>query len=195
MGFDFQKDTAMVRMAKGDRSDKGSVDKPIEPLVNKFNSMKNYYTTSSCSGRVILLTVPASGKKLDSIFVFRTHDLASTEEVSDAVKNIDEDIEDAVWFRQEPAIIHVVTRELKDASKLLRAAREIGFKRSGLFEIDTRYIIELMSTEKIDTIIAKGGETLVSNEYIQTLVMEANKRLQMTWDKTTKLVEALNKFE
>ncbi|PHJ25432.1 methyltransferase tyw3 [Cystoisospora suis] len=41
-----------------DRSRKGSVDKEILPLLNQLNALENFYTSSSCSGRVLLLGIP-----------------------------------------------------------------------------------------------------------------------------------------
>ena len=41
---------------KTDLSKKGSIDTPIVDLINLINSSDNYYTTSSCSGRAIIVT-------------------------------------------------------------------------------------------------------------------------------------------
>ena len=40
---------------KIDFSKKGSVDEDISHVVALLNSSKNYFTTSSCSGRIILV--------------------------------------------------------------------------------------------------------------------------------------------
>lgn len=37
-----------------DLSRKGSVDVPIQPLIEFLNSDSDYFTTSSCSGRIIV---------------------------------------------------------------------------------------------------------------------------------------------
>ena len=37
-----------------DKSPKGFLDAPIVDLVNLINSHKDYVTTSSCSGRIVL---------------------------------------------------------------------------------------------------------------------------------------------
>lgn len=39
-----------------DFSRKGSVDEPIRELVELINSQDQYFTTSSCSGRIIVLS-------------------------------------------------------------------------------------------------------------------------------------------
>lgn len=64
-GLQFCSDKARV-LEQVDLSRKGSVDDAIVPMVELLNSMEEYYTTSSCSGRisvfseVILVTVLSS---------------------------------------------------------------------------------------------------------------------------------------
>ena len=193
MRFDDEKEKTLKKMVEDDRSDKGFVDKRVKALLNRINSLDDYYSTSSCSGRIILLTIPSSGSKKESKFLYRTHEQAFEDDLLETIHSL-KDVKDSVWFRQEPAILHVVTRTLKDSSDILRAARTIGFKRSGLFEVENRFVMELMSTEKIDTIVAKNGKVLVSDDYLKTLVLEANKKLQRTWDKIERLEEELKKF-
>jgi tRNA wybutosine-synthesizing protein 3 len=42
-------------LGKVDLSRKGSVDEPISELVSYINSLSDFYTTSSCSGRLIIV--------------------------------------------------------------------------------------------------------------------------------------------
>ncbi len=63
-------------LSKIDKSKKGSIDKKIKELVDLINSLKDYYTTSSCSGRILLIKRPKSGKKCDVDFLFEESDLA-----------------------------------------------------------------------------------------------------------------------
>jgi tRNA wybutosine-synthesizing protein 3 len=50
--FSNQKQAAF---AGQDLSRKGSVDEPIKELVDFINSLESYFTTSSCSGRIVVL--------------------------------------------------------------------------------------------------------------------------------------------
>ena len=50
--FDRQKQTSLSAV---DLSRKGSIDAPIEELIQFINSQRNYFTTSSCSGRIIVV--------------------------------------------------------------------------------------------------------------------------------------------
>ena len=51
MNFDEIKRNALK---KSDLSRKGSVDEPIVELVIFINQLDNYFTTSSCSGRICI---------------------------------------------------------------------------------------------------------------------------------------------
>ena len=51
MNFEISKRNAIKKI---DFSRKGSIDEPIKDLVELINNCDNYFTTSSCSGRVCL---------------------------------------------------------------------------------------------------------------------------------------------
>lgn len=195
MSFDSQRDKALNTIKLHDRSDKGSVDERMKPLIDTINYTDDYYTTSSCSGRIIVISIPKNSAKKDAEFIYRTHDEARSNEVNSVInKLLNHDFNGSVWYRQEPAIIHVAARTLELASEFLRIARIIGFKRCGLFEIKKRFVMELVSTERIDTILMKDGKKLVSDEYLDVLVDESNKHLKKTWAKTSKLLEAVKQL-
>ena len=52
-----------------DKSPKGFLDAPIVELVNLLNSHKDYVTTSSCSGRIVLYATLE--KKLRAHFILQ----------------------------------------------------------------------------------------------------------------------------
>lgn len=191
MTFEQDKERTLKKMISNDQSNKGSIDKPIKSLLNVINRTKDFYTTSSCSGRVILIQIPKNGKKREAEFLYRTHSKAKVKEVMAA---LNKKTTDSVWFRQEAAILHVAARTLENASKLLRIARLIGFKRSGIFEIKKRVIMELMATEKMEVIVAKDGGLLVDKDYVKILVEEGNKKMTETWDKLKQLETKIKGF-
>ena len=52
----FDSEKSRVLEDKEDASRKGSIDAPIIELVKYINEQENYYTTSSCSGRIIVFS-------------------------------------------------------------------------------------------------------------------------------------------
>lgn len=56
---------------KLDLSKKGSVDQDIEHVVSLLNSCDEYFTTSSCSGRIIVIDAVREGFSPGGSSVFR----------------------------------------------------------------------------------------------------------------------------
>jgi len=170
------------QLYKKDKSSIGSWDKKIIPLCKKINKNKEYYTTSSCSGRVVL--IKASDKKQKNLFLYRTHNKISFKELLKQIKNIK--YPGLIYFKQEPCILHVACNFNNDAEKLLKKARLAGWKRSGLIS-KKRNILELMSTEHLEFPIMNNRKLLVSEAYLKLITKEANSRLKRTWQKITRL--------
>jgi len=75
-------------LSKKDKSKKGSIDKKIKKLVNKINSLEDFYTTSSCSGRVLLLAIPQSNKKNKVQYLFCSHKKIKHNNIKKTLKTI-----------------------------------------------------------------------------------------------------------
>lgn len=166
-------------LRKKDKSSKGGWDKRISKLCEKINKSEDYYTTSSCSGRVVLI-MDDDKKKID-LFLFKSHDKLTFDglkkETEKARRKGD------VKFKQEPAIIHVVCRNIDCANRLLKKAREIGWKRSGMIAYEKRIVCELLSTEKLEFPIIKNGKILVDDNFLRIIVRKSNENLEKTWEK------------
>ena len=52
-------------LVKNDKSKKKSIDIGVKKLVKRVNSSANYFTTSSCSGRILLLVRKSEKKARD----------------------------------------------------------------------------------------------------------------------------------
>lgn len=174
-------------LRKTDKSRKGSVDKEIKWLVDFINSLRNYYTTSSCSGRIVLLQ-RISEKKQDAKWVFKSHSPVSFKQIKKSLK-----LSSSLWFRQEPAIFHICCRRLGDAQFLINAARSVGFKRTGIQSLK-KIMVEVASSDYIDTIIARNNKLLVDERYLKVLVDEANKKLKRNKEKVKEFYRLLKKI-
>jgi len=196
MSFDLDKKNALSKL---DKSKKGSVDEKILPLVELLNSKSGYYTTSTCSGRILLISFPEENRKYNVKWEYLSHVEVDFDVVKDNLNKIidkfkEESIESGVWFKQESAIIHVCCRTLEDASKLLEASKHIGFKRSGISTMSNRIMLELVSTENMGVPVIKDGKKLVYDEYLKVLVDEANKKLKKTHEKIDRLIDNIKEI-
>ena len=187
MNFDNEKKQTL---AKIDKSKKKSIDKDVLPVIELLNTHKNYYTTSSCSGRIMLIEVMPSGRKCDAEWLYTQHGKATPS----AIIKVMNDAKNDVWFKQEAAIFHVCCREIADAVKLLNAAREVGFKRSGMIATGKRIIVEIVSTEMMAAIVAKKGKFVVDNNYLKLLVKEANARMKKNKKKIDEFYKKIRKI-
>ncbi|HLD18698.1 MAG TPA: hypothetical protein VJB90_01685, partial [Candidatus Nanoarchaeia archaeon] len=87
---------------KKDKSRKQSVDEKIKDLLKIINANQNYYTTSSCAGRILLITL--GKKKQNTKWIFTSHNKIRFIEISDYLKKLPKE---KVYFRQEAFILHV----------------------------------------------------------------------------------------
>jgi len=179
MDFENQKKQALLRP---DRSLKGHLDKAIIPLVRKINSVEDYYTTSSCAGRIILMK--ETGKKQKKVFLFVSHEPVSLESIKKEL-DVHRKVKEMIYLKHEPCILHVACKDLESARKLVGLARGAGWKKSGI--ISRRNVIELVSTEILAAPVAFGGRAIVSSDYLDMLVFEANKKLALTRGKIKNL--------
>jgi tRNA wybutosine-synthesizing protein 3 len=188
MTFDNDKKMALQ---KPDKSKKGDVDEAIRKLCDVINKTPNYYTTSSCAGRIVLFMQPASGKKQDSEWILASHEAVSAEKVIGALnKYLEKCGKERVWLKEEGLILHVNCRTLDHATKFLQVVRDFGLKRSGIISIGKKIIIEMLDSEKVEALVTKDGELIVDERYIALLVDEANKKLLDTHKK----IDALEKI-
>jgi len=173
-------------LKKDDKSSIGSWDPHILRLCEKINKKANFYTLSSCAGRIVLIKNLV--KKGPDMFVFRSHEKVSFSELKKALENYKG--KDNLMFKQETCILHVCCEQLEDAEKLLKIAREAGWKNSGIMSTQGRIVCELRSTEYLAFPIFVGGKILVDDEFLKVVVSEANEKLERSWQK----IRALEKF-
>jgi tRNA wybutosine-synthesizing protein 3 len=151
--MDFQKQKQAV-LGRKDKSIIGEIDPKIVGLVLALNSLEDYYTTSSCSGRIGLLHRIARHKGME--WVFKSHAPLSKKERSGLKAYFIAGEE--VWFRQEQLILHVCCSSLGSAQRLILAAQKAGFKRPGIIALSRRIIVEIKNDNIINALVAgKGG--------------------------------------
>lgn len=171
-------------LLKLDKSSIGKWDEKISKLCDKINSLENYYTTSSCSGRIILMI--DAEKKGEGLFVFVSHEKVSFEKLKEELilalkKN------KKIKFKLEPCILHVSCKTLEDAEELYEKAKLSGWKKSGIIGIKNGFTVELNSTEKLEFPIIQNKKILVGEEFLKIVLEEANKKLEKSWMKIKKL--------
>ena len=156
----------------------GEADEPIFYLLDYINNLKNYFTTSSCAGRITLMSIPENGKKKDAKFLYKTHYKTTGREVYNYLMEHYHK-EKNIWFKMEPFILHVAAKSIKYAFKILKIAQTSGLKHSGIIsKRNNIYFVEIQGSDRISTPVSKNGTIIINKEYIDVLVYEANKKLE-----------------
>src|SRR4030042_6514173 len=173
-------------LSKLDKSSKGGWDKKIFPLCNKINSLENYYTTSSCSGRALFMIYQE--KKQDDLFCKVYHDLISLavikKDLNEACKKFkNKDIK----FKLDPSIIHIACRDMKNAKSIYEKAKIAGWKRIGLVSWEKRIVLEIICTGKLEFPIIEKGKILVDDNFLKIIVKQSNIKVKNSWQKIKKL--------
>lgn len=177
-------------LKKKDKSRKGSVDDGIKGIIGAINRKNDYYTTSSCSGRIVLLEMK-SRKKNDCSWIFAKHDNAYFKEIADALEKAKNNYQ--IWLKQQPIILHVACRSIYAAKSLLDAARKI-FKHSGIISVtDKKTTIEIIGSEHLETVIA-DGDFAIDEKYLKKLLKCANENFVENKKKSKIFLDAMKKF-
>jgi len=169
------------QLARKDPSDEGKWDDAIASACKKLNENKNHYTTSSCSGRIVL--IKALEEKAEGVFLFKTHNKISFKQLKKELERIKKDYKKRVDFKQETCIVVSACRSLEDAQNLVDKFKEAGWKRTGIIASRKRIIVEAMSTEHLALPIIDRGKILVDDVYLKILVRDANLKLDRVREK------------
>jgi len=166
------------------------IDKKIISLLDIINKSDNYFTTSSCAGRIVLLEIPAIGDKKNAVFLGKWHRKI---EKSEFLNELEKAKKGQLWLLAQPPIIHVVSKTYDDAENLLKIGISYSFKNSGLKSIGKKIVIEICSTERFDIPIGMDGKLYCNAEYIELFITIANDMIERSNLKLERLEKQLKK--
>src|SRR3989338_3706995 len=172
-------------LSKKDKSSKGSWDKHILKLCDKINKKKNYYTTSSCSGRLTIIRNVLRAKR--GVVLKSYHDALN---YSDFKKDLDEFLkkEKGIVIKFEPPIIHIACKDIHSMKELYETAKNSGWKNIGAISFESRYILEAKCSDRLEFPVVCDNKLIVDDKFFQICIKESNIKLKNCWKK-------INKFE
>jgi len=174
-------------LSKTDRSKKQSIDALVKRLCAVLNRHPDYYTTSSCSGRTVLIEKQGFAKQ-KARWLYVTHGSPLYGMVK---KAITQPFKGELWFVYEPLILHVACSSMDAAHNLLSVARAQGLKRSGLITFHNRILMEIIGTEHIDAIVGKNGKLLATDDLLKELTVQGRVRHKRNVANIKKLMHAV----
>ena len=170
----------------------GKADPPIIPLLEFIAGTKNFFTSSSCSGRIMLLGVPENGTKKDSFFHAKWHRTVSFEEFW---KEMQKPSKGALWMKAEPFILHIGTHSIENANTILKAMRLSGIKRGGIMLAEKqKTMLELMGTQNLSLPVKKNNEILLEENYLKYVLGIANEKAKKNYEMLAKLEKNFRKM-
>ena len=182
------KKIALAKLTKAKMEKK--VDEGIEPILDIINNSNDYYTSSSCYGRIVLLEIPNIGDKKRAKFLGKWHKTIDVDELYSAAKmaKIGQ-----IWLLSQSPIIHISAKTNESADRLLKIAISCGFKNSGLKSLGRKIVIEICSTERLDVPVGNDGILFSSNKHLELLTCISNEILKKSTEKMQKLEKELKK--
>ena len=194
MDFQQQKQRYLAELASGerDKSKKGFIDAEIKALVDEINAFPSYYTTSSCSGRILLYSISSDRKKNQTEWIFVSHNIVSFSELKKTTEKLPQEI---VFFRFEPLILHVVCCDLAAAEGLLQLCNDSGLKHSGAISLGERIVVEIIGNDRLDAPIAKDGKLLLTDEAFSFFVADANEKMKRNLERIERVLENVGKIK
>ncbi|XP_077563019.1 tRNA wybutosine-synthesizing protein 3 homolog isoform X2 [Haemaphysalis longicornis] len=154
------------RLGGADVSRKGSIDARIVQVVDCLNVFPQYYTTSSCSGRIIVF--------------------------SGATDAALENVSASLTLKLEPFILHVRCQSVDAAQKLLAASIGAGCRNSGiLLSRSGKVHLAVRTTLAMEVPLTDGGTVLVTPVYLEFLRRLANDKMMENWRRLQRFSDAL----
>mgnify|MGYP003880104415 FL=1 len=168
----------------------GYFDKDMLSLVEEINKHPEMYTTSSCSGRIVLLKASKPWNKNNVTILGKWHEKVSLEEVTKNIKPCNKD--SGLWLILQSPIIHVSCKNIETAIKLVRKARSCGFRYSSTFSKGNAGIfVEIMGSERIDLPLIIEDKVIINPESLNKLLEYLNTMLKNIKTKIQRLSEAV----
>ena len=165
--------------------EKGEADESVVEIVELINSSEDFYTTSSCGGRIVLC-VSKDNDKESFRFLGKWHHKITEKELRETLENFDD--EGTLWFKMEPFIFHICGRNVETSSEIIREVKSIGLKSSGIFQTEKRVMFQVIGEDWLSVPVGEKGRTTISSKMIPMLVEKANKKMEDN-------LERLEKFE
>ena len=163
----------------------GYLDPDIFDVLEVFFKRKDTYTQSSCSGRITIVDAELPWERRNSSVIYKNHLRMS---IDDFIETINKGKVWNLWLVVQGPIFHVYSRTQEEAWKILKIARSVGFKHSGILTINEKgVLVELRTGVKMVHLLKQN----YTEEEMVNLVDIANKVLLKGKDKLHKIKNAI----
>jgi len=207
------KEQSLRSKDEADRSRKGSVDAEIVDLVDGINRLDDYFTTSSCAGRVVVYTLSNGRTKRGCKWLLVAHTEVSEDEILSKLHNppekdcdvenhlhvgddcvVDGESNGTIWLKFEGFILHVRAKDMDAARRILNIFLDCGFKNSGVcLSKNGHPVVACRGATSLQVPLADGNTVFASPEYVRFLVANVNEKFSENRRRHAKLLVDIQK--
>lgn len=169
------------------------VDEVLIPFLLKITDIDGIFTSSSCAGRIMLLSTDESENKKISSFHKKYHRTVTFSEVKEDLLS---STENDIWLKVEPFIFHFGCKDFEKAKEVLSFCQENGLKKAGIITAkDGKFILEVTSTQYMALPLKENSRLLINDEYLKFILERANKKIEINFERLEKFSKLfLTKF-
>ena len=162
------------------------VDEILIPFLLEVVKIPFIFTSSSCAGRIMLLSTNEYESKKISSFHKKFHRVVTFDEIKSSIyDNSEKDL----WLKVEPFIFHFGTKDFEFAKKILSFSQEFGLKKAGIISAkDGKFTLEVTSTQFMALPLKVDNKILIDDDYLKLIIDRANTKIKINF-------ERLKKFE
>ncbi|MEK6957429.1 MAG: hypothetical protein AABW99_00405 [archaeon] len=162
----------------GNALKQGKMDEQMIGLCSFVAETPGFYTSSCCSGRIILLEKNGEAKNKNA-FHRKWHRTVSAKEL---IEGVEENKGGVLWLKLDPFILHIGCKSIRGANSVLEAMKKAGVKRGGIMVAQKdKFLIELQGTETMALPIKENGKQLAEKVFIEKLLEKANPLLEKNY--------------
>ena len=157
----------------------GYLDEDIYDILKLFFELPYAFTKSSCSGRITAVDAKYPWSR-DGTIVFKVHRPITLDELHKIMKK---PVLERLWLNVQGPIFHVMAKDLDSSFKILKLAREAGFKHSGILVANEEgWLVELTTGVRANLLLKDKDKELMKVDEsalnaINEVLMQGKRRL------------------
>ncbi|MEM0000001.1 MAG: hypothetical protein QXH02_00510 [Desulfurococcaceae archaeon] len=166
----------------------GYLDRDLLPLLVLVNTDSELYTTSSCSGRIVVMDSDYPWSRDETGIVFKAHIPVKPEELVFVYRF---EPHKRIWINVTGPIVHIYSSTMKKATQILEVARKSGFKHSGIMHLSKArgVFLELVTGIFVSQLVRTRDRVFIKYEDLEAFIkllnaalLEGKKRLQRLYE-------------
>ncbi len=169
----------------------GYVDRDIVDFVKLVFSKKRIFTSSSCSGRIVVVDSLYPWLREEAYILFKKHSPIKPSEISGIVEKRPLY---RYWLVVSGPIIHFNLLSLEDVQRILNVLRVCGFKHSGVISISSSGIVVEAVSGVWTPFLIRDGDHIAVND-LSHIVKVANDILVEGKNRLDRLFKAFKELE